>query len=76
MYELTLKIRTKTDPHNLLYQIHEDIKEHVQVLGMDYHLISPRPTTDEHHGGIDSQLDPSQQEGSQANAETSATQAV
>ena len=51
MYELTITIRTDTDPHGLLYQIREDVKEHVNVLGMDYHLISPRPTDIEHHGG-------------------------
>ena len=51
MYELTLNIKTDTDPHELLYQIHQDIHEHVNVLGMDYHLISPRPTNDLHHGG-------------------------
>ena len=51
MYELTLTIRTDTDPHDLLYQIHQDVREHVNVLGMDYHLISPRPTNDLHHGG-------------------------
>ena len=42
MYELKLTIRTDTDPHELLYQIHQDIHEHVNVLGMDYHLISPQ----------------------------------
>ena len=51
MYELTLTIRTDTDPHDLLYQIHQDVRGHVNVLGMDYHLISPRPTDIEHHGG-------------------------
>ena len=51
MYELSITIRTSTDPHKILYQIHEDVKDHVKVLGMNYHLISPRPTTDEHHGG-------------------------
>jgi len=51
MYELTITVRTDTDPHGLLYQIKEDIHEHVHVLGMDYHLISPRDTTIEHHGG-------------------------
>ena len=51
MYELKLTIRTDTDPHDLLYQIHQDIHEHVHVLGMDYSLISPRPTDDLHHGG-------------------------
>ena len=51
MYELKLTIRTDTDPHDLLFQIHQDIKSRVNVLGMDYHLISPRPTDDLHHGG-------------------------
>ena len=51
MYELTITIRTDTDPHGLLHQIHEDIKEHVHVMGINYSLISPRPTDIEHHGG-------------------------
>ena len=59
MYELKLTIRTDTDPHDLLYQIHQDIREHVNVLGMDYSLISPRPTKIEHHGG-NTKLDTSQ----------------
>ena len=51
MYELTLRVRTDTDPHDLLFQIHNDIRDHVNVLSMDYSLISPRPTDDLHHGG-------------------------
>ena len=51
MYELTITIKTDTDPHGLLHQIHEDVKEHVHVLGMNFHLISQRPTNDLHHGG-------------------------
>ena len=51
MYELTIRVKTNTDPHGLLHQIHEDIREHVHVLGMDFSLISPRPTDIEHHGG-------------------------
>ena len=51
MYELTLRVRTATDPHDLLFQIHNDIRDHVNVLSMDYSLISPRPTDDLHHGG-------------------------
>ena len=51
MYELTIRVRTDTDPHGLLHQIHQDIHEHVHVLAMDYSLISPRPTDDLHHGG-------------------------
>ena len=44
MYELTIRVKTDTDPHGLLHQIHQDIHEHVHVLGMDFSLISPRPT--------------------------------
>ena len=51
MYELTIRVKTDTDPHGLLHQIPQDIHEHVHVLGMDYSLISPRPTNDLHHGG-------------------------
>jgi len=51
MYELTLTVITDTDPHGLLHTIHEDIREHVNVLSMDYSLISQRPTDIEHHGG-------------------------
>ena len=55
MYQVTLRIRTDTDPRGLLHTIHEDLKDHVNVLGMDYHVIDPRPTGIEHHGGdIDS----------------------
>ena len=61
MYELKLTIRTDTDPHDLLFQIHQDIKSRVNVLGMDYHLISPRPTDDLHHGG-NTELETSRQE--------------
>tara|TARA_R100000781_G_scaffold6151_1_gene6522 strand:- start:762 stop:965 length:204 start_codon:yes stop_codon:yes gene_type:complete len=67
MYELTLRIRTDTDPHGMLYQIQQDIKDHVNVLGMDFHLISPRPTDIEHHGG-NTQLETSQQKVTQTKA--------
>ena len=51
MYELTLRVSTDTDPHSLLFQIHEDIKHHLHVLAMNYEIISQRPTGIEHHGG-------------------------
>ena len=51
MYELQIVVRTNTDPHGLLYLINEDIKDHVKVLSINYSVISPRPTTNEHHGG-------------------------
>ena len=72
MYELTLRVRTNTDPHDLLFEIHQDIKAHVNVLSMDYHLISPRPSGVEHHGGY-TELDTPQQENEKAYAETSST---
>ena len=52
MYQVTLRIRTDTDPRGLLHTIHEDLKDHVHVLGIDYHLIDDRPTGIEHHGGL------------------------
>ena len=61
MYELKITVKTDTDPHGLLHQIHEDIKEHVHVLEMNYSLLSPRPTGIEHHGG-NPELETSQQE--------------
>ena len=64
MYELTITVKTDTDPHGLLHQIHEDIKEHVHVLEMNYSLLSQRPTTDEHHGGY-TKLDKTFQEETQ-----------
>ena len=67
MYDIKLTIRTDTDPHDLLFQIHQDIKSRVNVLGMDYHLISPRPTDDLHHGG-NTELETSQQEVTQTKA--------
>ena len=51
MYQVTLRIRTDTDPRGLLHTIHEDLKDDVHILGMDYHIIDPRPTGIEHHGG-------------------------
>ena len=51
MYQVTLRIRTDTDPRGLLHTIHEDLKGRVNILGMDYHLIDDRPTGIEHHGG-------------------------
>tara|TARA_R100000329_G_scaffold105531_1_gene86576 strand:- start:201 stop:377 length:177 start_codon:yes stop_codon:yes gene_type:complete len=51
MYELKVTVKTDTDPHDLLNQIRQDIKEHVNVLGMSYHLISQRAPDDLHHGG-------------------------
>ena len=60
MYELTFRIRTDTDPHDLLYQIHQDVRGHVNVLVMDYHRIDQRPTDIEHHGG-NTELETSQQ---------------
>ena len=67
MYELTLRVRTDTDPHSLLHTIHQDIKDHVHVLAMSYELISPRPTGIEHHGG-NTELDTSLQKETQTQA--------
>ena len=52
MYQITIRVRTDTDPHGLLKTIHDDISGDVHVLAMDYHLIDDRPTGIEHHGGL------------------------
>ena len=67
MYELTITVRTDTDPHGLLWQIKNDIHEHVHVLGITYQLISQRPIDDLHHGG-NTELETSQQEVTQTKA--------
>ena len=72
MYRLTITVHTETDPHDLLYVLHQQIKDTVKVEQMDYSLLSPRPTTDEHHGGY-TELETPQQENEKAYAETSGT---
>jgi len=51
-YELTIKVKTNHDPRTDLWRIVQRIKDLMPVLSIEHHLIEDRPTTDEHHGGI------------------------
>ena len=72
MYRLTITVHTDTDPHDLLYELHTKIKDTVRVEKMDYSLLSPRPTTDEHHGGY-TELATPLKEAKEAYAETASS---
>ena len=51
-YELTIKVKTNHDPREDLWRIVQRIKDLMPVLSIEHHLIEDRPTTDEHHGGL------------------------
>ena len=51
-YELTIKVKTNHDPRNDLWRVVNRIKDLMPVLSIEHHLIEDRPTTDEHHGGL------------------------
>ena len=51
-YELTIKVKTNHDPREDLWRIVQRIKDLMPVLSIEHHLIDDRPTTDEHHGGL------------------------
>ena len=51
-YELTINVRTNKDPRGDLWRIVNKIKDLMPVLSIEHHLIDDRPTTEEHHGGL------------------------
>ena len=51
-YEFTLKVKTNHDPRKTIFEIVNALKGMLPVLSIDYHLVEDRPTTDEHHGGV------------------------
>jgi hypothetical protein len=51
-YELTIKVKTNHDPREDLWRIVNKIKDLMPVLSIEHHLIDDRPTTEEHHGGL------------------------
>ena len=51
-YELTIKVKTNHDPREDLWRIVNKIKDLMPVLSIEHQLIDERPTTDEHHGGL------------------------
>ena len=51
-YELVIRVKTNHDPRTDLWRIVNKIKDLMPVLSIEHHLIDDRPTTDEHHGGM------------------------
>ena len=51
-YELTIRVKTNHDPRDDLWRIVNKIRDLMPVLSIEHHLIEDRPTTDEHHGGL------------------------
>jgi hypothetical protein len=51
-YELTIRVKTNHDPRDDLWRIVNKIRDLMPVLSIEHHLIDDRPTTDEHHGGL------------------------
>ncbi len=51
IYEITLKLRTNSDPRDLVEMLSLQSLEFQDILSMDFRLIEERPTNIEHHGG-------------------------
>jgi len=50
-YQVTLTIKTKSNPKDVIDFIQRRIKDALPVLSLDYHLVEERDTNIEHHGG-------------------------
>ena len=51
-YKFTLTVKTNHDPRKAIYEIVDTLKGILPVLSIEHSLIEERPTSDEHHGGI------------------------
>ena len=51
-YEFTIKVKTNHDPRDAIYEIIKQLKGILPVLSVEHRLIEERPTTEEHHGGL------------------------
>ena len=51
-YKVTLTVKTKSDPRDIIDFVQRRIKEALPVIGLEYQLVEERDTTVEHHGGI------------------------
>jgi len=51
-YKFTINVRTKLSPSEAIWYIRQKIKDTIPVLSIDYDILEDRPTTDEHHGGL------------------------
>jgi len=51
-YEFTIKVKTNHDPRDAIHEIIQQLKGILPVLSVEHRLIEERPTTEEHHGGM------------------------
>ena len=51
-YKVTLTVKTKSDPRDIIEFVQRRIKEALPVIGLEYNLVEERDTTVEHHGGV------------------------
>ena len=51
-YEVKLTFKTLSNPREVIELITAKVRESIPVLSISHHLVEERPTTDEHHGGI------------------------
>ena len=51
-YEFTIKVKTNHNPREAIYEIVNALKGMLPVLSIEHRLIEERPTTEEHHGGM------------------------
>ena len=54
-YEFTIKVKTNHNPSLAIQEIVQALKGMLPVLSIEHRLLEERPTTDEHHGGIQSE---------------------
>ena len=51
-YEVKLTFKTMSNPREVLDLITAKVRESIPILSISHHLVEERPTTDEHHGGM------------------------
>ena len=51
-YEFTIKVKTNHDPRRAIFEIVDALKGMLPVLSIEHRLLEDRPTTEEHHGGM------------------------
>ena len=51
-YKVTFTVSTGSSPKDVLDFIQCRIKDALPVLSLDYELVEDRPTSTEHHGGL------------------------
>ena len=55
-YEITVRVRTKLIPDNILWYITEKIKDALPVVSIEVEQLHDIPTSTEHHGGITNEV--------------------